>query len=120
MEFFIINIIVGVVATLHIFIFFMEAVLWDKMGVKMFGVPRADRIDLVKKAMLNQGVYNLFLAAGLIWSLLATPDLAEPLKIFFLGCVVVAGIVGGISANIRILLVQGLPAAIGVLLLLIF
>ena len=63
----------------------------------------------------NQGLYNGFLAAGLAWSLIAPAGYATQLALFFLGCVVVAGIYGGFTANKRIWLLQALPAAIALL-----
>jgi putative membrane protein len=61
----------------------------------------------------NQGLYNGFLAAGLLWSLLAPQALARPLQFFFLGCVLVAGLFGAATASRKILYIQALPALVG-------
>ena len=63
----------------------------------------------------NQGLYNGFLAAGLVWSLLAPEPLADPLRLFFLGCVVVAAVFGAATVSRRILVIQGVPALLALL-----
>ena len=106
-----------IAAAEHVYFFVLESIMWTKpMGLKTFAMDAA-RAETTKSLALNQGVYNLFLAAGLAWGALSPEPLHTPLSFFFLGCVVIAAIVGGLSANIRILFVQGTPAAIGVVLL---
>jgi len=76
----------------------------------VFGRTAAEQ-ESSKVLAANQGLYNGFLAAGLVWSLVVGAPLASPVRVFFLACVVVAGIYGGLTATRRILLVQALPAA---------
>lgn len=110
------NILVGLVALLHVWFLVLEMFLWDKpMGLRAFGqTPEAARASKVLAA--NQGLYNGFLAAGLAWGLLAADGTA--IKVFFLGCVIVAGIYGAATASRKILWVQALPAAVALLLVL--
>ncbi len=109
------NILVGLVAALHIYFLVLEMFLWDKpFGLRTLGhSPQAAKAT--KVLAMNQGLYNGFLAAGLIWglSLGGTGDL---LKIFFLCCVVIAGVFGGLTASRKILYIQALPAAIALIL----
>ncbi len=106
------NLLIGLIAAQHFLFLVLEMFLWTKpVGLKVF---KMDRAQAEASAVLarNQGLYNGFLAVGLIWSLLsADAGQALSLKIFFLACVVVAGIFGGITAHISILFVQALPAA---------
>lgn len=102
-------------ALLHIGFFVLESFLWTKpAGRRIFGLTPERAHDSAALAA-NQGVYNLFVAAGLIWGLLAR-DSSFPIKIFFLSFVVIAGIVGAITAKRSILFVQALPGAIALLL----
>lgn len=107
------TVLIALVSALHVWFLVLEMFLWKKpKGMKTFGTtPEFAEATAVLAA--NQGLYNGFLAAGLIWSLV-TPSLAlaYSLKIFFLACVVIAGIFGGITADKRIVLIQALPAAI--------
>lgn len=107
------KILVGLVALEHVYILYMEMFAWATPRVrKSFGTTEAFAQE-TKTLAANQGLYNGFLAAGLIWGLLH-PDAAvgEQVQIFFLACVLVAGIYGGISVKRRILYVQALPALI--------
>jgi putative membrane protein len=107
------SILVGIVALEHVYFALLEMVLWTKpRGLKTFNMTPEQAAATAVLAK-NQGLYNLFLAAGLVWSLY---DGGRPLKYFFLGCVVVAGIFGGMTVNKRIAIVQALPAAIAILL----
>ncbi len=110
------NAMVLLVALLHLWILVLEMFLWDTpKGWKIFGTtPEFARDSRVLAA--NQGLYNGFLAAGLLWGLYLGPA-GWPVKLFFLACVGIAGLYGGLTANRRILLVQALPAAIGLALL---
>lgn len=108
--------IVALVAVEHLWFAILEMFLWTKpIGLKTFGKPEKFAKESAPLAM-NQGLYNLFLVAGLVWSLVAAEPQAHALKIFFLGCVVVAGIFGGITVSKRIAYVQATPAAIGLVL----
>ena len=100
----------GFVAFEHCFFFVLEAFLWQTpYGRKTFGMDAATSATTASLAK-NQGTYNLFLAAGLVWSLFAAPEFAQQLRFFFLGCVLVAAVVGAFTASKRILVVQGAPA----------
>jgi len=108
---------VAFVALLHIAFFVLESFLWTKpTGRRIFGLSR-ELAESTKFLAANQGLYNGFLAAGLIWGLLRTPH-AFAVKMFFLVCVIIAGIVGAITAKRSILFVQALPGAIALLLVL--
>ena len=110
----------AVVAVEHVWFFVLESFLWTKpIGRRTFG-QSAERAEATRTLAMNQGVYNGFLAAGLAWGLLAAPGThREAILTFFLSCVVVAGVVGGVTASWRILLVQALPAAIALVLTLL-
>ena len=108
------SIVIAVVALLHVYFLVLEMFLWDKpMGRRAFGLT-AEFATQSKTLAANQGLYNGFLAAGLIWALAAQ---RSDVAMFFLGCVLIAGIYGGFTASRKILLVQALPAAIGLALL---
>lgn len=109
-------IVIAAVAILHIYILILEMFLWEKpTGLRVFGLtPEKARISRVLAA--NQGLYNGFLAAGLFWGLWLG-DNGVAISIFFLSCVLLAGIFGAATASRKILFFQGLPAAIGLALL---
>ena len=105
---------IGLVAIIHIYILILEMFLWTKpKGIKTFGLKSKEFAEETKVLAANQGLYNGFLAAGLIWSMVwANVSIAS----FFLVCVVVAGIYGSYSTkNKRIFIVQSIPALIGLL-----
>ena len=107
------NIVVLLVALEHAYFALLEIVMWEKpLGLKSFGNTPASAAATARLAK-NMGTYNLFLSAGLVWSLIAPPEAAAGIRLFFLGCVVIAGIVGAVTVSPRILLVQALPAALG-------
>src|SRR5258706_7947141 len=109
------NVAVTLVALLHAYFLVLEMFFWDKpRGLKTFGLTQ-EFATASKSLAANQGLYNGFLAAGLIWGLFA----GDPVKIFFLACVIVAGAFGAATANVKILWVQALPAAIALALVLI-
>jgi putative membrane protein len=110
------NIVVAIVALLHVYILVLEMFLWDKpRGMKAFGLT-PEFAAATKVLGSNQGLYNGFLAAGLFWGLYLGSG-GYPIKTFFLLCVLVAGIYGAATANKRILFVQAAPALIGLVLL---
>ena len=110
------QIVIALVALLHIWFLVLEMFLWDKpAGRKAFGTT-AEFAAQSKVLAANQGLYNGFLAAGLLWSLWLGADGLAVAR-FFLGCVLVAGIYGGFTASRRILLFQAGPAALGLALL---
>jgi putative membrane protein len=112
------NSLVALVAALHVYFLVLEMFLWTKpLGLKTFGHSIEKATDSAVLAA-NQGLYNGFLAAGLIWGLVqGVPAFAFQIKIFFLICVIIAGIYGAVTVSRRILLVQALPAAIALILL---
>ena len=112
------NIVIAAVALLHVYFLVLEMFLWDKpAGLRAFGqTPEAAKASKVLAA--NQGLYNGFLAAGLIWGLLLG-EAGTSIKVFFLVCVLIAGLYGAATANRKILFVQALPAALGLALLLL-
>ena len=105
------DILVALVALLHVWFLVLEMFLWDKpLGLKTFRqTPESAATSKVLAA--NQGLYNGFLAAGLLWGLWLGAG-GTSVKIFFLGCVVVAGVFGAATVGRKILFVQALPAAI--------
>lgn len=112
------NIVVGLVALIHVYILVLEMFLWDKpAGLRAFGQTR-EAAAASKVLAANQGLYNGFLAAGLVWGL-ALGAAGTGVKVFFLGCVLVAGLYGALTASRRILFVQAVPAAIGLVLVLL-
>jgi putative membrane protein len=110
------NLAVALVAIIHAYILVLEMFLWDKpAGLRAFGqTPEAAAASKVLAA--NQGLYNGFLAAGLAWGLLLGPA-GTPVKVFFLGCVLIAGLYGAATASRKILFVQAVPAAVGLALI---
>lgn len=105
-------VLIALVALAHVWFAVLEMVLWTKpLGRKVFGTD-AEFAQRSASLALNQGLYNLFLVAGLVWSLIAREDMRQPLQLFFLGCVVVAGLVGAATVSRRILVLQALPAAL--------
>ena len=108
------NIVVGLIAALHVWILILEMFFWNKpLGLRTFHMTQA-AADASATLAANQGLYNGFLAAGLIWALAINMPAA---KVFFLACVLIAGVFGGLTARRSILYIQGLPAAIGLILL---
>ncbi len=104
-------ILTALVVVLHLWFLVLEMFLWDKpFGLKIFGHSRESAAASRVLAM-NQGLYNGFLAAGLIWGMVLG-GAGESIRIFFLLCVVAAGIFGGLTASRKILYVQALPAAV--------
>jgi putative membrane protein len=102
---------VALVALLHFWFLILEMFLWQKpLGLKTFGMGKKLARDTAILAK-NQGLYNGFLAAGLGWSLIVSdPSAAFSLKVFFLGCAIVAGVYGALTASPRIFWVQAFPA----------
>ena len=108
--------VVALVALLHLYFLVLEMFLWDKpAGLRAFR-QTPEQAAATKVLAANQGLYNGFLAAGLLWGLLLGAD-GRAVKIFFLGCVLVAGLYGAATASRKILVVQALPAALGLALL---
>jgi putative membrane protein len=112
------NLLVALVAVLHVYFLVLEMFLWTKpLGLKTF---RNSPEKAAESAVLaaNQGLYNGFLAAGLVWGLIqGVPAFAFQIKMFFLLCVIVAGVYGAVTVSRRILYVQAAPAALALILL---
>jgi putative membrane protein len=110
------NWVIAVVALLHVYFLVLEMFFWDKpLGLKTFRQTQ-EAATASKVLAANQGLYNGFLAAGLFWGLtLGSPGFG--VKVFFLVCVVVAGVYGAATVGKKILYVQAVPAALGLLLL---
>ena len=105
------NVLVALIALLHVYILVLEMFLWDKpAGLRAFGQTR-EAAAASRVLAANQGLYNGFLAAGLVWGLSLGAG-GTDIKVFFLCCVLVAGLYGAATASRRILFVQAVPAAI--------
>ena len=105
-------VLVALMALLHVYILVLEMFLWtSKRGRRAFGTT-AEFAEASKVLAANQGLYNGFLAAGLIWGLSHGGIVGVKIDFFFLGCIFVAGLYGGLTANRRILFIQAVPAAI--------
>ena len=103
------DIAAGLVALLHAYFLVLEMFLWDRpKGMKTFGLT-PEKAAMTKSLAMNQGLYNGFLAAGLAWGIWAG---LFQVKIFFLGCVIVAGVFGALTASRKILWVQAVPGAL--------
>ena len=112
------NLLIGLIAIEHVGFLFLEIFLWRKpIGLRIFRMTK-DVADASAVLAANQGLYNGFLAAGLAWSLvMPSGEQALPVKMFFLGCIAVAGIYGGFTANPSIWAVQAAPALVALALL---
>lgn len=114
------TILVALVAIEHLYILVLEMFLWTKpRTLKVFGL-KADFAEQTKALAANQGLYNGFLAIGLIWGLLHTNlALALQLQIFFLSCVIVAAIFGSFTVKRSIIFIQGVPALVALVVLIV-
>lgn len=110
--------LIALVALIHIYIVYLEMVLWTtKKGIKTFGLKNKEFAEETKVMAANQGLYNGFLAAGLIWSIISNKT---DVALFFFTCVFIAGIYGAYSTKkIRILYIQSIPAILGIISVLI-
>jgi len=108
------SILIGVVALLHLYFMYLEMVAWDQpLGRKTFGTT-PEFAAQSKALAANQGLYNGFLVAGLVWGLYLGAE-GFAVKVFFLLCVIVAGVFGAATVSNRILIVQAMPAALALL-----
>lgn len=111
------QVLIGFIAFLHFYIFVFEAFFWEQRGPKIFRSFPKDLFPKTKAIAFNQGVYNLFLAVGLVWSFfIADVEWSKNVASFFLGCVAVAGVVGA-TVERKILFMQTVPALIALALL---
>lgn len=113
---------IGVVALEHFYIMYMEMFAWETLGKKAFrGAMPSEMFPKTKTLAQNQGLYNGFLAAGLCWSMVVNDVVwSKNLAIFFLVCVIIAGIVGALTASKKIFYIQSFPAIIAMILVLIY
>lgn len=115
-----IEILIAIPALFHVYFMYMEMFLWQKpRTLKAFGLT-ADFAAQSKAMAFNQGLYNGFLAAGLLWSLfISEATWAKQVQVFFLSCVFLAGVVGGMTVSKKIFFIQSLPALIPLIIILI-
>lgn len=113
------ELVVVLVALLHAYFLVLEMFLWDKpAGLKAFGHSK-EQASATKVLAANQGLYNGFIAAGLLWGVFQGTD-GTDFKVFFLLCAIVAGVFGALTASRKILYVQALPGLLGLILVLVF
>ncbi|TDS11729.1 DUF1304 domain-containing protein [Sphingobacterium paludis] len=113
------KIVIVIVALEHLYILWMEMFAWETQGKKTFKSLPSHLFRETKGLAANQGLYNGFLAAGLIWSLIIKdPTWQHHIALFFLGCIIVAALFGAITAERSIFFKQGVPALIGFILVL--
>ena len=114
------QIIVALVSIIHLYIMWLEMFAWTTRGKKVFKSIPEDQFEKTKVMAANQGLYNGFLAFGLLCSLFISEAYwSKNSALFFLGCVLLAGIYGGITVSKRISFVQSVPAILGILSLII-
>lgn len=114
------KIIIALVALEHVYILWLEMFAWETVGKRTFRSLPAELFKPTKPLAANQGLYNGFLAAGLLWSLLiSNAEWQGNIALFFLGCVAIAGIYGGLTASKSIFIKQALPAIVGLVLVLL-
>jgi putative membrane protein len=110
------QIIIVIVALLHFYFLWLEMFVWTTKAYKVFRNFPKDLFEKTKTMAANQGLYNGFLVAGLIWSLFITDAVwSNNIALFFLTCVAIAGIFGAYSVSKKIFFVQGIPAILGIL-----
>ncbi len=115
-----IKIIIGLVAFLHLYFMYFEMFAWTTTGKKVFKTFPSELFEPTKSMAANQGLYNGFLAAGLIWTFfISDANWSNNIAIFFLGCVAVAGIYGALTVTKKIFFIQALPALLGIALILL-
>lgn len=111
-------ILISLIALLHLYFLWLEMFAWTTRGPKVFRNNPPEFFVMTKSLAANQGLYNGFLSAGLIWSLcISTAPWNFYVAIFFLSCVLIAGIYGGLTASIKIIYIQAVPALVALILL---
>ncbi len=116
----VIKILIGLVAFLHCYFLWFEMFAWETKGRKVFSSFPKELFGQTKTMAANQGLYNGFLAAGLIWTFfIQDAEWNRNISLFFLSCVAIAGLYGAYSVDKKILFVQALPALIAISLILI-
>lgn len=116
----IINLLIGIVIVIHLYIVYIEMFAWETIGKKTFKTLPNELFKPTKKLAANQGLYNGFLAVGLLWSFVIN-DITwkNNVAIYFLLCVIIAGVYGSISVSKKIFYVQALPAILALIAILI-
>ncbi len=116
------KILIGMVALEHLYFLWLEMFAWETEGKKAFkGAIPDELFKHTKTLAANQGLYNGFLAAGLIWTYFITDqNWSQNIAIFFLSCVIVAALYGAYSASKKILFIQGAPAAVAIIIVLMY
>lgn len=115
-----IKILIGLIALIHVYILWFEMFAWETRGRKVFKSFPADLFGPTKVMAANQGLYNGFLAAGLLWTFfIENKEWATNISLFFLTCVLVAGVYGTMTASKKIFFVQALPALTTIVLILL-
>lgn len=114
------KIVVGIVALEHVYILWLEMFAWTTRGRKVFTSLSGDLFEKTKVLAANQGLYNGFLAAGLTWSLFIRDSVwSKEVALFFVSCIIVAGVYGAVTAHRSIFYKQALPAIAALALLLL-
>ena len=114
-----VKILIGLVALLHLYFLYFEMFAWTTKGRKVFRNFPSDLFEPTKSMAANQGLYNGFLAAGLLWTyFISDVNWSDNIALFFLGCVAVAGIYGALTVTKKIFYIQALPALITIILIL--
>lgn len=115
------KILIAIIALEHFYILYIEMVAWETKGKKAFeGVLTENLFNSTKGLAANQGLYNGFLAAGLLWTFfISDPEWSRNIAVFFLSCVIIAGVYGALTASRKIFFVQALPAIITLAILLL-
>ncbi len=115
------NLLIGFIAALHLYILWLEMFAWTTRGRKVFRNFPAELFEPTKTMAANQGLYNGFLAAGLIWTFfIDSLTWRTNIALFFLVCILIAGIYGALTASKKIFFVQALPALLAILAVLYF
>lgn len=114
------KIIIALVALLHLYFVYFEMFAWEIVGRKIFKQFPKEFFPKTKTLAANQGLYNGFLVAGLVWSFfISDPEWSRNVALFFLSCVVVAGVYGALTASKKIFWIQAMPALVGIGLILL-
>lgn len=114
-------IFIGIVALEHLYIMYFEMFAWETIGMKTFSQFPKHLFKETKGLAANQGLYNGFLAAGLLWSLtIKDAQWASHIATYFLGCVIVAALYGGVTASKSVIIKQGIPAILALVVLYVF
>lgn len=115
-----IGLLIGIIALLHLYFLWLEMFAWTTRARKVFRNFPVELFEPTKSLAANQGLYNGFLAAGLLWTFfIENPLWKTNISLFFLSCIAIAGIYGAITADKKIFFVQGLPALLAIVLLLL-